>query len=297
MKWNHLFRTEMILFELKINDFCPGKGIVFTRMNRFKVKNILIISFLTLSLFLAGFSPTGSKAPEYKLKRIVIDAGHGGKDPGTVGSISREKDIALKVALQVGEYVKELLPGVEVIYTRKTDVFLELKERSNIANRNKADLFISIHCNAAPNRSAYGTETFVMGTKNFEANFDIVKRENSVILLEENYEEQYEGFDPSSPESYMMFNLMQKAFLSSSISLASKVEDDFSTRVNRYSRGVKQAPLYVLWTTSMPSVLIELGFLSNASEEKFLNSKDGQTYLSSAIFRSIKAYKEEMEAM
>lgn len=266
-------------------------------MKRPKVKNILIISVLTISFLLSGFISTGPKAPEFKLKRIVIDAGHGGKDPGTVGSMSKEKDIALKVALQVGQYIQENLPEVEVIYTRKTDTFIELKERSNIANRNKADLFISIHCNAAPSRAANGTETFVMGTKNFEANFDIVKRENSVILLEENFEEQYEGFDPSSPESYMMFNLMQKAFLSNSLSLASKVEEDFSTRVNRYSRGVKQAPLYVLWTTSMPSVLIELGFLSNANEEKYLNTKDGQTYLSSAIYRSVKAYKEEIEAL
>lgn len=264
-------------------------------MKRFKVKNILIISLLTSFLLLTGFSANGPKAPEFRLKRVVIDAGHGGKDPGAMGTYSKEKDIALSVALQVGKYVEENLPGVEVIYTRKTDVFLDLKERSNIANRNRADLFISIHCNAAGNKGVYGTETFVMGTKNFESNFDVVKRENAVILLEDNYEENYEGFDPSSPESYMMFNLMQKAYISNSISLASKIETDFSTRVNRSSRGVKQAPFYVLWTTSMPSVLVELGFVSNINEEKFLNSKNGQTYLASAIYRSIKAYKEEIE--
>lgn len=264
-------------------------------MKRFKVKNILIISLLTSFSLFSGFSANAPKAPEFRLKRVVIDAGHGGKDPGALGSYSKEKDIALSVALQVGKYVEQNLPGVEVIYTRKTDVFLDLKERPNIANRNRADLFISIHCNAAGNRGVYGTETFVMGTKNFESNFDVVKRENAVILLEDNYEENYEGFDPSSPESYMMFNLMQKAFLSNSISLASKIETDFATRVNRSSRGVKQAPFYVLWTTSMPSVLIELGFISNVNEEKFLNSKDGQAYLASAIYRSIKAYKEEIE--
>ena len=132
-------------------------------MKRPKVKNILIISFLTISILLSGFVSTGPKAPEFKLKRIVIDAGHGGKDPGALGATSKEKDVALKVALQVGQYIQENLPGVEVIYTRKTDTFIELKERSNIANRNKADLFISIHCNAVPNKSAYGTETFVMG--------------------------------------------------------------------------------------------------------------------------------------
>lgn len=266
-------------------------------MRRFKVKNILIISLLTTFFLLSGFSSTGSKAPEYRLKRVVIDAGHGGKDPGALGAYSKEKDIVLAVAMQVGKYVQENLPGVEVIYTRKSDVFLELKERSNIANRNKADLFISIHCNAAANKGVYGTETFVMGTKNFEANFDIVKRENSVILLEDNYQENYEGFDPSSPESYMMFNLMQKAFISNSISLAAKIENDFTSRLNRSSRGVKQAPFYVLWTTSMPSVLVELGFISNTNEEKFLNSKEGQTYLASAIYRSIKAYKEELEEL
>lgn len=244
-----------------------------------------------------SFPIDGPNTPAVRLRTVVIDAGHGGKDPGTVGSFSKEKDVALSVALQVGKYVEELLPDVEVIYTRTTDRFLELKERSNIANRNKADLFISIHCNAASNRSVYGTETFVMGTKNFEANFDIVKRENAVILLEEGYEENYEGFDPNSPESYILFNLQQKAYISNSISLASKIEEDFKTRVNRSSRGVKQAPFYVLWTTSMPSVLVEIGFLSNPSEERFLNSKNGQVYLASAIYRSIKAYKEEIEAL
>ncbi len=266
-------------------------------MKRLQVKNILIISLFTFSFLFMGFQPTGERAPEFKLRTVVIDAGHGGRDPGALGSFSKEKDITLKVALQVGKYIEEYLPDVKVIYTRQSDVAVDLKERPNIANRNRADLFISIHCNAASNKSAYGTETFVMGTKNFEANFDIVKRENSVILLEDNYEENYEGFDPTSPESYIMFNIMQKAFLSNSLSLASKIEGDFTSRVNRHSRGVKQAPLYVLWTTSMPSVLVELGFISNANEERYLNSKDGQTYLASAIYRSVKAYKEEIESL
>ncbi|EIM76386.1 cell wall hydrolase/autolysin [Nitritalea halalkaliphila LW7] len=266
-------------------------------MKRIRLKNILFLVCLTLAFLFSAFQPAGPKRANYKLRRIVIDAGHGGKDPGTVGAISKEKDIALKVALQVGKYVEELLPGVEVIYTRKTDVFIGLKERSNIANRNRADLFISIHCNASPSRAAYGTETFVMGTKNFESNFDIVKRENAVLLLEEDNQETYEGFDPTSPESYILFNFTQKAYIHNSISLAEKIETDFRTRVNRHSRGVKQAPFWVLWSTSMPSVLIELGFLSNANEERYLNSKDGQVYLASAIYRSIKAYKEEVEAL
>ncbi|MBS9522757.1 N-acetylmuramoyl-L-alanine amidase [Litoribacter alkaliphilus] len=266
-------------------------------MKRTLPKNILIISILTLCGLFAGFVPTGERAPEFRLKRIVIDAGHGGHDPGTSGATSREKDVALKLALQVGKYIEENLPGVEVIYTRKTDVFIPLKERANIANRNKADLFVSIHCNATGNKGVAGTETYVMGSKNFDANFDIVKRENAVILLEDDYKENYEGFDPKSPESYMMFNLMQKAYFSNSLSLAQKIETDFTSRVQRKSRGVKQAPFYVLWTTSMPSVLIETGFLSNAAEERYLNSANGQTYLASAIYRSIKAYKEEIESM
>lgn len=249
------------------------------------------------SLSLLGGNLLAYQPTEFKLKRVVLDAGHGGKDPGTVGKKSREKDVVLSIALQVGKYINENLPDVEVIYTRKADVFVELKERANIANRNKADLFVSIHCNATRTPSVYGTETFVMGSKNFSANFDIVKRENAVILLEDNYEQNYEGFDPQSPESYMMFNLMQKAHFANSLSLAQKIENDFSTRVNRSSRGVKQAPFYVLWTTSMPSVLIEAGFLSNANEENYLNSKQGQTYISSGIYRAIKAYKEEIESL
>lgn len=266
-------------------------------MERRRGKNILIISMLTLSLIFTGFIPAGKRTSEFKLRRIIIDAGHGGRDPGTVGKISKEKDVVLALALQLGKYINDLLPDVEVVYTRKTDTFIELKERSNIANRNRADLFVSIHCNATTATQVYGTETFVMGNKNFNANFEIVKRENSVILLEDDYEENYEGFDPTSPESYMMFNLMQKAYFANSLSLAEKIESDFRSRVQRRSRGVKQAPLYVLWTTSMPSVLVEVGFLSNPTEERYLNSKDGQTYIASAMFRAIKAYKEEMESL
>lgn len=266
-------------------------------MKRTRLKNILIISILSIGLFFSGYIPTGERSFEYKLRRIVIDAGHGGKDPGTIGKVSREKDVALSLSLKVGQYIKEYLPEVEVIYTRQTDKFIELKERANIANRNRADLFISIHCNATTSKNVYGTETFVMGNKNFDANFEIVKRENAVILLEDDYQENYEGFDPQSPESYMMFNLMQKAYFSNSLSLAQKIENDFTTRVNRHSRGVKQAPFYVLWTTSMPSVLIEAGFLSNVNEERYLNSKNGQTYVASGIFRAIKAYKEEIESI
>ncbi|MHA7128997.1 N-acetylmuramoyl-L-alanine amidase family protein [Algoriphagus namhaensis] len=265
-------------------------------MERPKNKKIVLSFLLLIPFVFGGFVPNETMMPAFRMKKIVLDAGHGGKDPGNIGSRAREKDINLAVTLLVGKYIEENLPDVEVVYTRKDDSFPTLKERPQIANNNKADLFVSIHSNSAANRSAYGTETFVMGTKHFEANFDIVKRENSVILLEENYEENYEGFDPTSPESYMLFNLASKVNFENSLSLADQIETQFRDRVGRKSRGVKQGPFYVLWTPSMPSVLVELGFLSNTEEERFLMSKQGQEYMASAIFRSIRDYKECIEA-
>lgn len=265
-------------------------------MERFNNKKILLCLILVIPFFFGGFIPNETMMPAFRMKKIVLDAGHGGKDPGNIGSKAREKDINLAVTLLVGKYIKENMPDVQVVYTRDDDSFPTLKERPNIANVNKADLFVSIHSNSAPNKSAFGTETFVMGTKYLDANFDIVKKENSVILLEENYEENYEGFDPTSPESYMMFNLMSKAHFENSVSLADQIESQFRDRVGRKSRGVKQGPFYVLWTPSMPSVLVELGFLSNSEEEKFLMSQEGKEYMASAIYRSIKDYKDQIEA-
>jgi len=264
-------------------------------MERFNNKKILLSFLIAIPFFFGGFIPNETMMPAFRMKKIVLDAGHGGKDPGNLGARSKEKDINLAVTLLVGKYIKENMPEVEVIYTRDDDSFPTVHERPKIANLNKADLFVSIHSNSAANKSAYGTETFVMGTKHFEANFDIVKKENSVILLEENYEENYEGFDPTSPESYMMFNLMSKAYIGNSLTLADHIETQFRDRVGRKSRGVKQGPFYVLWTPSMPSVLVELGFLSNSEEEKFLMSQAGKEYMASAIYRSIKEYKDEIE--
>ncbi len=265
-------------------------------MERFNNKKILLSFLIAIPFLFGGFIPNETMMPAFRMKKIVLDAGHGGSDPGNIGSRAKEKDINLAVTLLVGKYIKENMPDVEVIYTRDDDSFPTLKQRPQIANTNKADLFVSIHSNAATNKSAFGTETFVMGTKHFEQNFDIVKRENSVILLEDNYQEEYEGFDPTSPESYMLFNLTQKAFIGNSLSLAEQVENQFRDRVGRKSRGVKQGPFYVLWTPSMPSVLIELGFLSNSTEEQFLASKQGQEYMASAIYRAIKDYKNQIES-
>jgi N-acetylmuramoyl-L-alanine amidase len=264
-------------------------------MERFTAKKNLLRFLILVPFLFGGFIPNDTMMPAFRMKKIVLDAGHGGNDPGNIGSKAREKDINLAVTLLVGKYIKENMPDVEVIYTRRDDSFQTVKQRPNIANVNKADLFVSIHSNSAANKTAFGTETFVMGTKYAEANFDIVKKENSVILLEENYKEEYEGFDPTSPESYMMFNLMQKAYMGNSITLADQIESQFRDKVGRKSRGVKQGPFWVLWTPSMPSVLVELGFLSNTEEERFLMTKEGQEYMASAIYRAIKDYKSEIE--
>lgn len=228
------------------------------------------------------------------IKTVVIDAGHGGKDVGCLGSVGREKDVALSISLKLGDYLKETFPNLNVIYTRKTDVFIELNERAKIANRNKADLFICIHANAGSS-SAFGTETYVMGNAKSETNLRAAQRENASILLEENYEAKYDNFDPNSAESYIALTLMQSAFQEQSIAFADKVQRQFRERVGRKDRGVKQAPFLVLHQTTMPSVLIETGFLTNTSEEKFLTSDVGQDYLASAIYRAFKEYNTEIE--
>ena len=233
-----------------------------------------------------------------KVRTIVIDPGHGGKDPGTMGTkryTKYEKDIALSVALKLGKYVSKTFKEVEVIYTRKEDVFLELNERTEIANNLDADLFISIHCDGFTNPIASGASVFVMGMSKLKANLDVAIRENSAIYLEDNYQQRYDGFDPGSPESYIVFSLMQNTYQDQSLRIAEEVEKQFSTKANRKSRGVKQAPFYVISRVNMPSILIECGFLTNPEEEDFLHSDKGQDYLASAIFRAFRSYKETME--
>ena len=200
------------------------------------------------------------------------------------------------MALLLGKYIEENIEGVEIIYTRKTDKFLELHERVKIANDAKADLFISVHCNAA-SPSAYGTETFVMGMHKSEASLKTAIRENKSIYLEDNYEEKYKGFNPEDPDTYIKLSLRQDVFLHQSLTLSKKVQDQFREKVNRRDRGVKQAGYYVISYTTMPSVLIELGFLTNKEEEEFLHSKKGQEYMASAIYRAFKSYKNEIEGI
>jgi N-acetylmuramoyl-L-alanine amidase len=224
---------------------------------------------------------------DFTIDTVVIDAGHGGHDPGTIGySKTHEKNIALQVALKVGGYIKENFPKVKVLYTRDKDIFIELHERSNIANKNKADLFISIHCNAFTSTSAYGTEVFVLGLHKEKENLEVAMRENSVILQEDNHESHYDGFDPKSTEALILMSMQTGAYLDQSISFAQKIDNQFKDKVHRSSRGIKQAGFVVLYKSAMPSVLVELGFISNKNEETFLTTEEGQSYMASAIYRA-----------
>ena len=229
---------------------------------------------------------------------VVIDAGHGGKDPGAVSANGklREKDITLKVSLMVGESIKKNHPEVKVLYTRKTDVFVGLNDRARMANKADADLFISIHVNAAENRSAKGAETFTLGVEadRTKRNLDIAKRENGVILYEENHEKTYANFNPNSPESYIIFEFMQSEFVKESIHIAQYVQENFANDANRLDRGVRQAGFLVLNATSMPSILVELGYISNAEESKYLASDAAQKRLSNCISKAFDSYYADL---
>ena len=225
---------------------------------------------------------------------LVIDAGHGGKDPGAIGRFSREKNINLSVAKAFGQLVEKNCPDVEVIYTRKTDVFVPLARRAEIANQSQADLFVSIHTNAMPGRAvARGAETYTLGMARADENLEVAKRENSVILVEEDYKERYEGFDPTSAESYIIFELMQDQYMAQSVDYARLIQKEFRTTGGRADKGVHQAGFLVLRETSMPSVLVELGYISTHDEEAFLNSQNGIRKMSQSIYNAFRAYKRQ----
>ena len=262
-----------------------------------KLNNVNRIFFLLLLFNLSNTSIL-SQTNSTNIKTIVIDPGHGGKDSGTLGTKRfkiYEKHVALAVSLKLGNYISKAFPDVKIIYTRDTDVFLELNERTEIANKSNADLFISIHCDGFTNPKPSGASVFVMGMSKLKANMDVAMRENSAIYLEDNYQQKYDGFDPKSAESYIVFSLMQNTYLNQSLKIAEEVESEFSTRANRKSRGVKQAPFYVISRTNMPSILVECGFLTNPKEEEFLHSDLGQDYIASAIFRAFRSYKQNIE--
>lgn len=254
----------------------------------------LYLKGVFLTVFILIFTPSVVIGQSDKPFVVVIDAGHGGKDPGAMGSFSKEKAINLDIALRLGKLITDHTDA-KVIYTRKSDVFVELNERAAIANRAKANLFISIHTNALKSKSYSGTETYSLGLARSEENLEVAKRENAVILLEDNYSTRYEGFDPNSTESYIIFEMMQGQYMEQSINLASYVQRNFANQCKRINRGVKQAGFLVLRNTSMPSILVEVGYISNRTEERYLNSESGKKAMSTAIYNAFAQYKEDFE--
>ena len=272
---------------LQMNNLYPTKN---------ETKFILLFFLITISIL-------GSSQPlnllKSSIKVVVIDAGHGGKDPGCHGhSKINEKDIALDIALKLGKIIEENLPDVQVIYTRKDDRFIELWQRAAIANRNKADLFISVHCNAHTSTSLNGAESYVMGIHKTNGNLAVSRRENESLQLEANYQESghYSDFDPDSPEAQIILSLYQNSFLEHSIELASTLQDKVKATGSLRDLGVNQAGFVVLWKTTMPSVLVETGFLTNAKDEAYLTSEKGKNESARNIFEAVRDFKVKLEA-
>ncbi len=261
-------------------------------MKRFLVIIITLTSFFNVW----AQDSVATEGNGYEIKTVVLDAGHGGKDPGAQSNGYNEKDVTLKIVKLLGAKIKKEFPDVNVIYTRDSDVFLELRERTAIANRNHADLFISVHCNANKKTAPYGSETFVMGLHKSKENFEVSKRENASILLEDNYQENYDGYDPNSDESNIIFTLLQNVHLDQSLTLAKNIQDRYEAR-GRHNRGVKQAGFLVLYTASMPSILTEVGFISNAEERAYLISSSGQDEIAQNIFEAFRQYKRNVEGL
>ncbi|KIA91446.1 N-acetylmuramoyl-L-alanine amidase [Pedobacter kyungheensis] len=254
------------------------------------------IKLLVTLFFLSLIAVTHTFAQGYKIKTIVIDPGHGGRKPGASGSYSKEKDISLKVALKLGELLKDELPEIKIIYTRKTDIDVDLYRRAEIANDANADLFISIHCNSMPpgNKHIKGVETLVAGSHRLKEQ-DAAIRENADIKLEKNYKTKYDGYDPSNPASFILFSLLKNTFRDKSIKFAKLIQNSYISRDERLSRGVKEQGVLVLQRCGMPAVLTEVGFISNSEEEKYINSAKGQSEIASSIVAAIKTYKKNIE--
>jgi N-acetylmuramoyl-L-alanine amidase len=249
-------------------------------------------TYLLFCIFIFGKSFTATpNTPSAKQFIVVIDPGHGGKDPGAVSKGVREKDVVLAIGKKLGSYINEGFPEVKVIFTRYTDVFVPLIDRSNLANKNKANLFISLHANFCGTPSTKGTETYVLGLHRSEDNLEVAKKENSVILLEDDYSTTYEGFDPNLSESYIMFELTQDIYMDQSLSFADAIQQQFKSNLENSNRGVKQAGFLVLRQSSMPSVLVETGFISSPSEAAYLSSESGQQAIAQSVFEAFKHFK------
>lgn len=267
-----------------------------TSVQSAKLPFLIFFGFLVVSFF--SFQ-SKQKPLSDAVSVIVIDAGHGGKDPGCNGAGEIfEKQVTLGVALRLGKLLQDSLKDVKVLYTRKTDEFIELYKRPELANKNNADLFISIHCNSNKNTTAAGSETYLMGLHKTEGNLSVAKRENAAITMETNYQNNasYGGFDPESPEGHIIFTLVQNAYMEASTGFASKVEYQIAKTGKIKSRGVKQAGFLVLWRTAMPSVLVEIGFLTNPADRAVLKTPDGQKQIAYALFKAVREYKKERES-
>lgn len=257
-------------------------------------KLLFILFWISITAFFVTLQTTYAQNRKFT---VVIDPGHGGRDPGAVGYNSKEKDIVLSVGLKLGKLIEDNHPDVNVIYTRKNDHFVELNRRADIANKAHADLFISLHCNALDRkrRSPQGVETFVLGLHRSKDNLDVAKAENSVIMYEEDYSIKYEGFNPNEPESYIIFEFMANEFLDRSVLFASMVQNQLVSHSRRINRNVRQAGFLVLREVAMPSVLVELGYISNREEEKYLKSVSGQNSLAASIYNGFREYKREYD--
>ena len=258
-------------------------------------RRLLSAVFVAVCTYFCASAATAEEG--LKLKKVVIDAGHGGHDPGAISKDRKlyEKNVVLDLALMLGDKIKKAYPDVKVVYTRDKDVFIPLYERADIANKNHADLFISIHCNSAQSATPSGFETWVMGMDHNAANMEVCKRENSVILLEDDYTTRYQGFDPNDSESYIMFNLMQNAHFEQSLIFADLCQKAMQGGPVLKNRGIKQGALMVLWRTTMPSVLVEVGFISNLQEKSVLASKDKRKQIAGELFTAFKKFKEQYE--
>lgn len=269
------------------NFVCPK--LLYKNSDYPMTKHLFFLSLLWIAVC------TTLSAQSEKRWVVVIDAGHGGKDPGAIGKSSKEKDITLKLAQQTGKLISDNIPNVRIIYTRSTDVFVELYQRAKIANDAKADLFISIHCNANKSKTPRGTEVYVMGASKTDDNLEVAMKENSSALLEEGHEEKYDGINPNSSEAYIAFSLYQNMYLDRSLQFSQNVIKNMNSYVKLPDRGIRQAPFFVLYRTTMPSVLIEAGFISNLADEAMLNSVSGQQKISYSIYKAFLDYKNQID--
>ena len=262
-----------------------------------KITHQLHLQLTFTLLVIAALSGVTSSGLQAQLRKfvLVLDAGHGGRDPGAVGRISHEKNITLSVIKKMGAMVERNMPEVKVVYTRKTDVFVPLEERANIANNHHADLFISVHTNAAKSRAAFGAETYTLGLAKTKSNLEVAMAENSVMMLEDDYKTRYQGFDPSSVDSYIMFEFMMDTYLDNSINFADYVQKQLTTTSRRHDRGVRQAGFWVLHRSACPSVLVELGFISNQSEELYMASEKGQQEMALSLYNAFVKYKSNYD--